>query len=59
VIWSVSVEHWYVFVNISGNIQPDGIQAVNIQSLLREKIAFLSGKFSLVVLLCTLVYLCT
>ena len=31
---------------VAGNIRPDGIQAVNIQSLLREKIAFLSGEFS-------------
>jgi len=45
-------------MNISGNIRPDSIQAVNIQSLLREKIAFLSGK-SLVVLLCLLVYIVT
>jgi len=44
-------------VDISGNIRPDGIQAVNIQSLLREKIAFLSGKFSLVVWLCTRKYI--
>jgi len=36
------------FVHISGNIRPDGIQAVNIQSLLREKIAFLSGKCFLI-----------
>jgi len=41
------------FYNISGNIRPDGIQAVNIQSLLREKIAFLSGKCAFVFFLFT------
>lgn len=43
-----------VFVNISGNIRPDSIQAINIQSLLREKIAFLSGKHFFISFLCTI-----